>query len=99
MTARPLLGKPLVHWLRCALIAISLGVALACGSDGDERMVRNHADCLANPYTSLHRLTVSNEVGTVPLNAEAMEARLHSQLERREVTMAEIRTKHARYCD
>lgn len=74
-------------------------VALACGEDSDERMVRRYADCMADPNTTLHRRTVANAIGAVPLSAEAMEARLRAQLERGEVTMAEIRADHARYCE
>ena len=75
-----------------------LWMALACGMDADDRMVRRYAECMADPNTSLHRLTVFGAVGSVPLSAEAMEVRLRAQLERGEVTMAEIRAGHARYC-
>ena len=78
---------------------ICLWVALACRADADERMVRRYADCMADPNTTLHRLTVPNAVGVVPLSAEAMEVRLHAQLERGEVTMAEIRAVYDRYCE
>ena len=73
--------------------------ALACGVDADDRMVRRYAECMADPNTALHRLTVSNAVGAVPLSAEAIEARLRVQLGRGEVTMAKIRADHARYCE
>ena len=46
-----------------------LWTALACGKDADERMVRRYVDCMADPNTALHRLTVPNAVGTVPLRA------------------------------
>ncbi len=88
-----------MHWLRRALITTCLGVALACGADADERMIRRYADCMTDPNTTLHRLTVSNAVGAVPLSAEAAEKRTHAQLERGEVTMAEIRAVYARYCE
>ena len=90
----------MVHrlWTVLAMI-IFLWVALACGVDGDERMLRRYADCMADPNTVLHRRTVSNAVGAVPLSAEAMEARLRAQLERGEVTMAGIRADYARYCE
>ena len=78
---------------------ICLGAALACGADADERMVRRYADCMADPNSALHRLTVTNAVGAVPLSAEAVEARLRAQLERGEVTMAEISALYARYCE
>ena len=79
-------------------MAVCLWVALACGMDGDDRMVRRYADCMADPNTALHRLTVSSAVGTVPLSTEATEAQVRAQLERGEVTMAGIRADHARYC-
>ena len=93
-------------WTALAMMTCLL-VALACGEDSDERMVRRYADCMADPNTTLHRRTVANAVGAVPrwrrgcaLNwSEAMEARLRAQLERGEVTMAEIRADHARYCE
>ena len=85
-------------WTALAMM-VCLWVALACGEDSDERMVRRYADCMADSNTTLHRRTVSNAVGSVPLSAEAMEMRLRSQLERGEVTMAGIRADYARYCE
>ena len=80
-------------------VTVCLWTALACGMDGDDRMVRQYADCMADPNTSLHRLSVSNPVGTVPLSTEAIETRLRAQLERGEVTMARIRADYASYCE
>ena len=77
---------------------VCLWAGLACGVDADERMVRRYAECMADPNTALHRLRMSGAVGAVPLSAVAIEARLRAQLERGEVTMAEIRATHARYC-
>ena len=54
---------------------------------------------MVDPNTTLHRLTVSGSVGTVALSAEAMEERLHTQLERGEVTVREIRAGYARHCE
>ena len=89
-----------MHRLWTALaITVCLWIVLACGEDADNRMVRRYADCVADPNTTLHRRTVSNAVGSVSLSAQAMEARLRAQLERGEVTMAEIRAGYARYCD
>ena len=73
-------------------------VMLACGVDADDRMVRRYAGCLADANTTLHRRTVSNAVGSVPLSAEAVEERVRDQLERGELTMAKIRAGYARYC-
>ena len=78
---------------------VCLMVMLACGVDADDRMVRRYAGCLADPNTTLHRLTVSDAVGTVPLSAEAVEERVRDQLERGELTMAKIRADYARYCE
>ena len=64
----------------------------------DDRMVRCYAGCLTDTNTALYRLTVSGASGTVTLSAEAMEERLRGQLERGELTMAQIRADYARYC-
>ena len=89
-----------VHRLWAVLaMTVCLWFALACGVDGDDRMVRRYAECMADPNTALHRRSVSNAVGSVPLSAAAIEERLRAQLERGEVTMAEIRADYARYCE
>ena len=67
--------------------------------DGDDRMVRRYARCMADANTALHRLSVSSASGTVALSAEAVEERLRGQLERGEVTMAKIRADYVRYCE
>ena len=61
---------------------VCLWAELACGADADERMVRRYAECMADPNTALHRLTVSGAVGSVPLSAEVIEAWTRVQLER-----------------
>ena len=89
-----------MHCLRNAPVTMVLVLmALACGTDADGRMVRRYAECMVDPNTALHRMTVSGAVGTVTLSADAVKERLHAQLSRGEVTMAEIRDGHARYCD
>ena len=55
--------------------------------DTDDRMVRRYAGCMTDTNTTLHRLTVSSTIGTVPLSAEAVEERVRDQLERGELTM------------
>ena len=80
-------------------VMVGLLVMLACGGDTDDRMVRRYAVCLTDTSTTLHRLTVSGALGTVPLSAEGMEERLRGQLERGELTMGKIRADYARYCD
>ena len=93
------LEEPTVHRLLNTLtIMVCLLVMLACGGDTDDRMVRRYAKCLTDTNTTLHRLTVSSAIGTVPLSAEAVEERLRGQLERGELTMGEIRADYARYC-
>ena len=67
--------------------------------NADDRMVRRYAKCLADTNTALYRLTASSAIGTVTLSAEAIEERLRAQMERGEVTMAEIRADYARYCE
>ena len=76
-----------------------LWLALACGTDADDRMVRRYAECMVDPNTALHRLMVSGAVGTVALSADAVEERLQARLSRGEITMAEIRDGYARYCE
>ena len=79
-------------------IMVGLWIALACGLDADDRMVRRYAGCLTDANTALYRLTVSSTSGTVPLSAEAMEERVRDQLEGGELTMGKIRADYARYC-
>ena len=74
-------------------------LALACGMNVDDRMVRRYAECMVDPNTKLHRLMVSGAVGTVLLSADAVEEQLHAQLKRGEITMAEIRADYGRYCE
>ena len=75
------LEEPTVHRLLNTLtIMVCLLVMLACGGDTDDRMVRRYAKCLTDTNTTLHRLTVSSTIGTVPLSAEAVEERLRGQL-------------------
>ena len=85
-------------WTALAMM-LSPWVALSCGTGADERMVRRYAKCMADPSSVLHRRTVPNAVGAVPPGTEAVEARLHAQLERGEVTMERIRADYARYCE
>ena len=84
--------------LNTLMMMVCLLVMLACGGDTDDRMVRRYAKCLTETSTTLHRLTTSGAVGTVPLSAEAMEERLRGQLERGELTMGKIRADYVRYC-
>ena len=86
------------RWLNTLMMMVGLWVGLACGGDTDDRMVRRYAKCMTDTNTTLHRLTVSSALGTVPLSAEAMEERLRGQLERGELTMGKIRADYARYC-
>ena len=79
-------------------IIVGLWIALACGVDADDRMLRRYAGCLTDTNTALYRLTASGASGTVTLSAEAVEERLRGQLERGEFTMGEIRADYARYC-
>ena len=80
-------------------IIVGLWIALACGLDADDRMVRRYAGCMTDANTALYRMTTSSASGTVMLSAEAVEERLRGQLERGEFTMGEIRADYARYCE
>ena len=84
--------------LNTLMMMVCLLVMLACGGDTDDRMVRRYAKCLTDTNTTLHRMTTSGAVGTVPLSAEAMEERLRGQLERGELTRGKIRADYVRYC-
>ena len=55
--------------LNMLLLMVCLLVMLACGLDTDDRMVRRYAGCMTDTNTTLHRMTVSNALGTVPLRA------------------------------
>ena len=79
-------------------IMVGLWIALACGLDADDRMVRRYAVCMTDANTALYRLTTSGASGTVMLSAEATEERLRGQLEKGKLTMGEIRADYARYC-
>ena len=68
-------------------IIVGLWIALACGVDADDRMVRRYAVCLTDTNTAVYRMAVSSASGTVTLSAEAVEERLRGQLERGEFTM------------
>ena len=61
---------------------VCLRVVLVRGVDADDRMLRRHSGCLADPNTTLHSLTASSASGTVVLSAEGVEERLRDQLER-----------------
>ena len=87
------------RWWNVLTIMVCLWIALACGGDTDDRMVRRYAGCMTDTNTALYRLTASSTIGTVTLSAEAVEERLRGQLERGELTMGEIRADYARYCE
>ena len=88
-----------MHRLWNALtIMVCLMVMLACRVDADDRMVRRYAGCMADANTALHRLTAPGAVGTVTLNAEAVEERVRGQMKSGELSMAKIRADYARYC-
>ena len=99
MRAMRRLEEPTVHrWLNALTIMVGLLVMLACGLDSDDRMVRRYAGCMTDTNTAVYRMTTSSTIGTVTLNAEAMEERLRGQLERGELIMGKIRADYARYC-
>ncbi len=77
---------------------VCLRVVLVRGVDADDRMARMYAGCMADANTTLHSLTASSASGTVVLSAAAVEERVRAQLERGELTMAEIRSDYAHYC-
>ena len=82
-----------------ALAACIAGALLACGNDSEDRFLHQHARCLGDPNGDLYRREVSNRVGTVPLSAAEAERRLRQQLELGVITLDELRSVHARYCE
>ena len=94
------LEEPTVHrWWYALLMIVGLWIGLACRVDADDRMVRRYARCMADANAVLHRLNASSAVGTVPLSTRAAAERLRDQLERGELTLAQIRADHVRYCE
>ena len=85
--------------LAALTVMACLWLAVACGADADDRMVRRYAECMVDPNTALHRLMVSGAVGTVALSADAMEKQLHARLLRGEIAMSEISASYVRYCE
>ena len=85
--------------LALALAAGIAGMLLACGNDSEDRFLRQHAQCLIDPNSDLYRREVSNRVGTIPLSAAVAEQRLRQQLEMGVITLDELRSDHARYCE
>ena len=80
------------------LALVCLGVGLAGCESADERLVREYAECMADDNSALHRRMVSGETGTVPLSVAGAEAWVREQMERGELTMAEMEASHARSC-
>ena len=90
----------LKNWVwTLVLVAGIAGALLACGNDSEDRLLRQYARCLVDPNSDLYRREVSSRVGTVPLSAEVAERRLRQQLEQGVVTLNELRSDHARYCE
>jgi len=89
----------LVPMVAMALTLATMWATLACGATADERLLRDYAECLADPNSALHRSYVTNRIGTVPLSAEGMERRLNEQLERGTLTMDDIKTSYYLNCD
>jgi hypothetical protein len=81
---------------------VCFGVGLAgCESSGKasgDRLVREYAECMADSNSALHRRMASGETGAIPLSVVVAEARVRAQLQRGELTMAEIAESYARLC-
>ena len=72
-----------------ALVFVIL-LCVACASDRD--MVKEYAECLANPYHPLHEASGS-------LSAYQMEFKLRTDLGNEEVTEKDIETAFKLYCE
>ena len=88
------LGRALV----VALTAVVVWLILACGDVSEERLLREHARCLVDSNSALHRMEMANRTGMVPLSVEGAERWLRRQLDLGEITMDEIRAMHTRHC-
>ena len=84
------------------LAVVCFGVGLAgCESSGEssgERLAREYAECMVDGNSELHRRMASGETGTVPLSVAGAEARVRAQLERGELTMAQMAESYVRFC-
>ena len=90
----------LKNWVWALVLVAGIGGALlACGNDSEDRFLRQHARSLVDPNSDLYRREVSSRVGTAPLSAAVAERRLRQQLERGVITLNELRSDHARYCE
>ena len=45
-------------------------LALACGMNVDDRMVRRYAECMVDPNTTLHRQLLRGEVAMAEIRAD-----------------------------
>ena len=74
------------------------GVGLAgCEPSGD-RLVHEYAVCMVDGNSALHRRMASGATGTIPLSVAGAETQVRAQLERGELTMAEVEEFYARFC-
>ena len=76
------------------LALVCLGVGLAGRESADERLAREYAECMADDNSALHRRMVSGETGTVPSSVAVAEAWVREQMERGELTMAEMEASY-----
>ena len=92
------------HSLRNLALALVVaagiaGALLACENASEDQFLRQHAQCLVDPSSDLYRRELSGRVGTVPLSSATAERRLRQQLELGVITLDELRSDHARYCE
>ena len=81
---------------------VYFGVGLAgCESSGEpsgDRLVHDYAVCMVDGNSALHRRMASGTTGTISLSVAGAEAQVRAQLQRGELTMAEIAESYARFC-
>ena len=80
------------------LAVVCFGIGLAGCESGDERLVREYAECMVDDNSMLYRQMSSGETGTVPLSVAGAEVWVRAQLERGELTMAKLGESYARFC-
>ena len=84
--------------LATGLAVVCFGVGLTGCEPTGEGLVRECAECMADGNSALHRRIASGETGVIPLSVAGVEAEVRAQLERGELTMAEIEETYARFC-
>ena len=79
--------------IKLALAITLISLAVACGSVTGPDVVRQYAECLADPAMPLH------VAAGAELDANVHDAGLRAELKAGETTMAEIRAAFEMFCE